>query len=74
MKGTWVWSPVQEDPTCLRATEPMCYTYWAHILDPEALQSEKARTQQRRPSVAKNKLKKKDTNELIYKTEIDAQT
>ena len=32
MQGTWVQSLVQEDPTCHRATKPMCHNYWACIL------------------------------------------
>ena len=37
MQGTWVWSLVQEDPTCCRATkahalEPLSCNYWAHKL------------------------------------------
>ena len=31
---TWVWSLVQEDPTCHRATKPMCNNYWACALEP----------------------------------------
>ena len=27
-QGTPVWSLVQEDPTCCRATKPMCHNYW----------------------------------------------
>ena len=26
----WVQSLIWEDPTCHRATKPMCYNYWAH--------------------------------------------
>ena len=32
MQGTWVWSLVWEDSTCLRATKPMCHNYWASML------------------------------------------
>ena len=32
---TWVWSLVQEDPTCRRATnKPMGHSYWACALEP----------------------------------------
>ena len=31
-KGTWVWSLIGEDSTCLGATKPMCPNYWAHEL------------------------------------------
>ena len=27
MQGTWVWSLVQEDPTCLKATQPLSHNY-----------------------------------------------
>ena len=29
IQGTQVQSLLQEDPTCLRATKPMCHNYWA---------------------------------------------
>ena len=29
VEGTQVWSPVQEDPTCLGATKPVYLNYWA---------------------------------------------
>ena len=29
-------SLVQEDPTCHRATKPMCHNYWACILEPRS--------------------------------------
>ena len=32
IQGTRVWSLVQEDPTCRRATKPMCHKYWACML------------------------------------------
>ena len=28
-QGTWVRSLAQEDPTCHRATKPMCHNYWS---------------------------------------------
>ena len=31
---TWVPSLVWEDPTCRRATKPMCHNYWACALEP----------------------------------------
>ena len=34
MQGTWVWSLVQEDSTFRGATKPVCYSYWAHTLEP----------------------------------------
>ena len=34
MQGTWVWSLVREDSTCLRATKPVCHNYWACALEP----------------------------------------
>ena len=34
MQGTQVQSLVQEDPTCCRATKPMCHNYWACTLEP----------------------------------------
>ena len=34
MQETQVWSLVQEDPTCLRATKPECHNYWACALKP----------------------------------------
>ena len=30
MQEAWVWSLVQEDLTCCRATEPMHWNYWIH--------------------------------------------
>ena len=30
MQGTWVWSLVWEDSTCLGATKPVSHNYWAH--------------------------------------------
>ena len=32
MQGTWIWSLVQEDPTCLKATKPRSHNYWALVL------------------------------------------
>ena len=34
MHGTWVHALVQKDPTCSRATKPVCYNYWACTLEP----------------------------------------
>ena len=34
---TQVWSLVQEDPTCRRATKPMYHNYWACALEPTGL-------------------------------------
>ena len=34
MQGTWVWSLVQEDPTCRGATKPVHHNYWACALEP----------------------------------------
>ena len=34
MRGTQVWSLVQEDPTCCGATKPVCRNYWACALEP----------------------------------------
>ena len=31
--GTQVLSLVQEDPTCLRVTKPVCHRYWACVLE-----------------------------------------
>ena len=28
---TWVWPLIQEDPTCRRATKPVCHSYWAAL-------------------------------------------
>ena len=36
MQETWVWSLIQEDSTCLRATEPVHHNYWACALEPES--------------------------------------
>ena len=35
MQGTWVQALVWEDPTCRRATKPVCLNYWACTLDPK---------------------------------------
>ena len=34
MQGTRVRALVREDPTCHRATKPMCHNYWACALEP----------------------------------------
>ena len=34
MQGTRVQALVREDPTCLRATKPVCHHYWACALEP----------------------------------------
>ena len=34
MQGTRVWALVREDPTCRRATKPVCHNYWACALEP----------------------------------------
>ena len=34
MQGTRVWALDREDPTCCRATKPMCHNYWACALEP----------------------------------------
>ena len=34
MKETRVQSLVQEDPTCCKATKPMCHNHWACALEP----------------------------------------
>ena len=34
MQGTRVRALVQEDPTCHRATKPVCHNYWACALEP----------------------------------------
>ena len=36
MQGTLVRSPVQEDPTCYRASKPMCRSYWAWVPEPQS--------------------------------------
>ena len=36
MQWTRVWPLVQGDPTCHRATKPMCHSYWACALEPES--------------------------------------
>ena len=36
VQGTWVWSLVQEDPTCCRATKPVYHNYWASGLESES--------------------------------------
>ena len=33
-QGSQVWSLVQEDPICSKATKPLSHSYWAHILEP----------------------------------------
>ena len=33
VQGTQVLSLVQEDPTCLRVTKPICHSYWACVLE-----------------------------------------
>ena len=34
VQGTWVRARVREDPTCRRATKPVCHNYWACALEP----------------------------------------
>ena len=36
VQGTWVWSLVQEDPTCCKATKPVYHNYWASGLESES--------------------------------------
>ena len=36
MQGTRVPALVREDPTCCRATKPVCHNYWACALEPES--------------------------------------
>ena len=36
MQGTWIWSLVQEDPTCHGATKPVHHNYWAWALEPSS--------------------------------------
>ena len=38
MQGTQVWSPVQEDPTCHKATKPMHHSYWSLCFRARVLQ------------------------------------
>ena len=33
MQRTWVWTLVQEDPTCRGATTPVHHNYWAYALE-----------------------------------------
>ena len=34
MQKKWVQSVIWEDPTCHRATKPVCHNYWACALEP----------------------------------------
>ena len=34
MQKTWVQSLIQEDPTCCRATKPVCHNYWVCVPQP----------------------------------------
>ena len=36
IQGTWVWSLVQEDSMCCRATKPLSHDYWACALEPNS--------------------------------------
>ena len=36
MQGTRVQALAQEDPTCSRATKPVCHNYWACALEPSS--------------------------------------
>ena len=66
MQGTQIWCLAREDPTCLKATKPEGHKQeeppqWevpAPQLEgsPRSLKLEKAHSQQRRPSTAKNTL------------------
>ena len=71
LQGTWVQSLVQEDSSCCGAPKLMCHNHRACALQQEkppqeahAPQLEKARSQQRRPSTAKNNSINKQTKEL----------
>ena len=69
MQGTQVPSLVRGDPTCLRATQPVCHSYWAHeprapcsatgkataLKSLSSPQLEKAQVQQWRCSMAEKK-------------------
>ena len=51
MQGTWVWSLIWEDPTCLEVTKPMCHCYWA-LPTLEPVLYNKRNHQMRCPSIA----------------------
>ena len=34
IQGTWIWSLVQKDPTCCRATKPTAHNCWAQVPQP----------------------------------------
>ena len=34
MQETWLWSLVQQDPIYLRATKPVCHSFWACAREP----------------------------------------
>ena len=36
MQETWVWSLIQEELPCHRATKPMYHNYWASALEPRS--------------------------------------
>ena len=36
MRKTWVWSLIQEELPCHRATKPMYHNYWASALEPRS--------------------------------------
>ena len=36
VQETWKWSLIWEDPTCHRATKPVCHNYWVCGLEPES--------------------------------------
>ena len=63
MQETLVQSLVQEDPTCLGTTKPVCHNFWACALQQEKLlqweadapQLEEVQAWQQRPSAALNK-------------------
>ena len=42
MQGTWVQALVWEDPTCRRATKPVCHNYRACALEPASHNTEPA--------------------------------
>ena len=50
MQGTWVLSPVREDPTSPGVTQPMCHSYWACALEPLSPSYRDHKPQLRKPA------------------------
>ena len=72
VQGTWVWSLVQEDPTCLRATKSWHHSYGASTLQPaEPTLESPSSTTRRRGQLKKALAKQQSTTAPKLNTSIN---